>query len=224
VPRHPKPAPAKAGGARPLYPAGGAAGAAEPMGRDVQSEQLRLPVRPLGASGGSARATIDCRGPALGGGYRPGEVLRPGQPRPADGAGGQAGRRPPRAAADRRYLTAGVLADGLVGPTDEGTPQEPAPGLNRGGPLSPLLSNLMLEVLDNELERRGHRFVRGACPRGAQSANPWADDCNIDVQSQIYVQSQRAGALRRAQEGHGQRRAVLDLPSQAEGQHRQERR
>jgi RNA-directed DNA polymerase len=67
----------------------------------------------------------------------------------------------------RGFLTAGVLAEGLVGPTDEGTPQ--------GGPLSPLLSNLMLDVLDRELERRGHRFVR------------YADDCNI------YVRSRRAG-------------------------------
>jgi RNA-directed DNA polymerase len=67
----------------------------------------------------------------------------------------------------RGFLTAGVLADGLVGPTDEGTPQ--------GGPLSPLLSNLMLDELDRELERRGHRFVR------------YADDCNI------YVRSRRAG-------------------------------
>ena len=67
----------------------------------------------------------------------------------------------------RRFLTAGVLIDGLVGPTEEGTPQ--------GGPLSPLLSNLMLDVLDKELEKRGHRFVR------------YADDCNI------YVRSQRAG-------------------------------
>lgn len=67
----------------------------------------------------------------------------------------------------RGFLTAGVLADGLVGPTDEGTPQ--------GGPLSPLLSNLMLDVLDQELTKRGHRFVR------------YADDCNI------YVRSQRAG-------------------------------
>ena len=57
----------------------------------------------------------------------------------------------------RGFLSAGVLADGLVGPTDEGTPQ--------GGPLSPLLSNLMLDVLDRELERRGHRFAR------------YADDC-----------------------------------------------
>jgi RNA-directed DNA polymerase len=67
----------------------------------------------------------------------------------------------------RGFLTAGVLEAGLVGPTDEGTPQ--------GGPLSPLLSNLMLDVLDKELEKRGHRFVR------------YADDCNI------YVRSRRAG-------------------------------
>ena len=56
---------------------------------------------------------------------------------------------------------------GWFGPTTEGTPQ--------GGPLSPLLSNLMLDVLDKELEKRGHRFVR------------YADDCNI------YVRSRRAG-------------------------------
>jgi RNA-directed DNA polymerase len=67
----------------------------------------------------------------------------------------------------RGFLTAGVLEGGLVSPTDEGTPQ--------GGPLSPLLSNLMLDVLDKELEKRGHHFVR------------YADDCNI------YVRSQRAG-------------------------------
>src|ERR1700716_1027567 len=67
----------------------------------------------------------------------------------------------------RGFLTAGALIDGLVSPTEEGTPQ--------GGPLSPLLSNLMLDVLDKELEMRGHNFVR------------YADDCNI------YVRSQRAG-------------------------------
>jgi RNA-directed DNA polymerase len=67
----------------------------------------------------------------------------------------------------RGFLTAGVLDGGLVSPTEEGTPQ--------GGPLSPLLSNLMLDVLDKELEKRGHYFVR------------YADDCNI------YVRSQRAG-------------------------------
>ena len=67
----------------------------------------------------------------------------------------------------RAFLTAGVLADGLVSPTSEGTPQ--------GGPLSPLLSNVVLDALDRELTRRGHRFVR------------YADDCNI------YVRSQRAG-------------------------------
>jgi RNA-directed DNA polymerase len=67
----------------------------------------------------------------------------------------------------RGFLTAGVMEGGLVSPTEEGTPQ--------GGPLSPLLSNLMLDVLDKELEKRGHRFVR------------YADDCNI------YVRSRRAG-------------------------------
>jgi RNA-directed DNA polymerase len=67
----------------------------------------------------------------------------------------------------RGFLTAGAMEGGLVSPTEEGTPQ--------GGPLSPLLSNLMLDVLDKELEKRGHRFVR------------YADDCDI------YVRSQRAG-------------------------------
>ena len=67
----------------------------------------------------------------------------------------------------RAFLEAGVTEDGLVSPVDEGTPQ--------GGPLSPLLSNVVLDELDQELERRGHRFVR------------YADDCNI------YVGSERAG-------------------------------
>ena len=67
----------------------------------------------------------------------------------------------------RGFLAAGAMEGGLVSPTEEGTPQ--------GGPLSPLLSNLMLDVLDKELEKRGHRFVR------------YADDCNI------YVRSQKAG-------------------------------
>jgi RNA-directed DNA polymerase len=67
----------------------------------------------------------------------------------------------------RAFLNAGVMEDGLVRPVDEGTPQ--------GGPLSPLLSNLVLDDLDKELERRGHRFCR------------YADDCNI------YVRSRRAG-------------------------------
>ena len=67
----------------------------------------------------------------------------------------------------RGFLNAGMMDNGLVSPTEEGTPQ--------GGPLSPLLSNIMLDHLDRELERRGHRFVR------------YADDSNI------YVQSKRAG-------------------------------
>ncbi len=67
----------------------------------------------------------------------------------------------------RALLSAGVMEDGLVSPSEEGTPQ--------GGPLSPLLSNLLLDDLDKELERRGLRFVR------------YADDCKI------YVRSRRAG-------------------------------
>src|ERR1700680_4490398 len=67
----------------------------------------------------------------------------------------------------RAWLNAGVLENGLVSATEEGTPQ--------GGPLSPCLSNIVLHALDCELERRGHRFVR------------YADDCNV------YVRSARAG-------------------------------
>jgi RNA-directed DNA polymerase len=67
----------------------------------------------------------------------------------------------------RAFLNAGVMENGLVSPSVEGTPQ--------GGPLSPLLSNLVLDEFDRELERRGHRFVR------------YADDSNI------YVRSERAG-------------------------------
>ncbi len=67
----------------------------------------------------------------------------------------------------RAFLTAGVLENGLVSPVDEGTPQ--------GGPLSPLLSNIVLDEFDRELERRGLRFAR------------YADDSNI------YVRSRRAG-------------------------------
>jgi len=67
----------------------------------------------------------------------------------------------------RRFLQAGMMEGGLVSPRTQGTPQ--------GGPLSPLLSNILLDELDKELERRGHRFVR------------YADDCNV------YVRSRRAG-------------------------------
>jgi RNA-directed DNA polymerase len=67
----------------------------------------------------------------------------------------------------RAFLNAGVMENGLVSPSVEGTPQ--------GGPLSPLLSNVVLDELDRELEGRGHRFVR------------YADDCNI------YVRSEQAG-------------------------------
>ncbi|MGH3994784.1 MAG: reverse transcriptase domain-containing protein, partial [Pseudonocardiaceae bacterium] len=67
----------------------------------------------------------------------------------------------------RRYLEAGVMVNGVVQERSEGTPQ--------GGPLSPLLANVLLDEVDRELERRGHCFVR------------YADDCNV------YVRSRRAG-------------------------------
>jgi RNA-directed DNA polymerase len=67
----------------------------------------------------------------------------------------------------RRYLEAGILSHGVVVERYEGTPQ--------GGPLSPLLANVLLDGVDRELERRGHRFVR------------YADDCNV------YVRSRKAG-------------------------------
>jgi len=67
----------------------------------------------------------------------------------------------------RKYLESGVMLGGMVSSTEEGTPQ--------GGPLSPLLSNVMLHELDKELERRGHKFCR------------YADDCNI------YVKSKKSG-------------------------------
>jgi len=67
----------------------------------------------------------------------------------------------------RRFLSTGVLAGGLVSPRVQGTPQ--------GGPLSPLLSNILLDDLDRELARRGHTFCR------------YADDCNV------YVRTRRAG-------------------------------
>jgi RNA-directed DNA polymerase len=67
----------------------------------------------------------------------------------------------------RRYLQAGLMPGGIEAQRTEGTPQ--------GGPLSPLLSNILLDDLDKELEKRGHAFCR------------YADDCNI------YVASKRAG-------------------------------
>ena len=92
----------------------------------------------------------------------------------------------------RAFLNAGVMEDGLVLPVDEGTPQ--------GGPLSPLLSNIMLDDLDKELTRRGHRFCR------------YADDCNI------YVRSQRAGERVMASVSR-----FLTTEAAAEGQRGEER-
>lgn len=93
----------------------------------------------------------------------------------------------------RRYLQAGILVDGVALTAEEGTPQ--------GGPLSPLLANVLLDDLDKELERRGHRFVR------------YADDCNV------YVRTRRAGE--RVMEG------ITEVPgatAETEGEPGQERR
>jgi len=67
----------------------------------------------------------------------------------------------------RHYLNTGIMAHGVVQMRVEGTPQ--------GGPLSPLLANVLLDEVDRALERKGHKFVR------------YADDCNV------YVKSKRAG-------------------------------
>lgn len=74
------------------------------------------------------------------------------------------------------YLKAGVMVNGVVMETEEGTPQ--------GGPLSPLLSNIVLDELERELEKRGHRFVR------------YADDCNIYVQSRRAAERVKASVTR----------------------------
>lgn len=76
----------------------------------------------------------------------------------------------------RRYLEAGLMRDGLSQPRTEGTPQ--------GGPLSPLLSNILLTDLDRELERRGHSFCR------------YADDCNIYVRSRVAAEHAMAEITR----------------------------
>ena len=75
----------------------------------------------------------------------------------------------------RRYLEAGVMVTGVVVERHEGTPQ--------GGPLSPLLANVLLDVVDKELERRGHRFVR------------YADDCNVYVRSKRAAERVMAGLV-----------------------------
>lgn len=96
----------------------------------------------------------------------------------------------------RRYLTAGMMAGGVVSPRDAGTPQ--------GGPLSPLLSNVLLDDLDKELERRGHRFCR------------YADDSNVYVRSKVAGERVMA-SLTRFLEGQlrlkvNQAKSAVDRP------------
>jgi len=96
----------------------------------------------------------------LRGTYRPGPIRKVEIPKPGGGGMRALGLI-------HRFLQAGMMAGGVVSPRTAGTPQ--------GGPLSPLLSNILLDDLDKELERRGHRFTR------------YADDCNV------YVRSKAAG-------------------------------
>ena len=141
--------------------------------------QLRLPTRTERTRGRMCRTTLRPGRTPLGGGRGPGEVLRPRQPRRADGEGWRSASADRRVLGlIRRYLEAGIMANGVVIERHEGTPQ--------GGPLSPLLANVLLDEVDKELEKRGHRFVR------------YADDCNV------YVRSRRAG-----ERGHGAAAAAL---------------
>jgi RNA-directed DNA polymerase len=138
--------------AGPVRPAGGVAGSAEALGPDVLRTQPRFPT------GRSAQQAVHEAQQYIAEGYRwvvdldlekffdrvnHDRLLAAIAERVAD-------KRMLKLI--RAFLQAGVMEDGLVSPVDEGTPQ--------GGPLSPLLSNLVLDELDRELERRGHRFVR----------------------------------------------------------------
>jgi RNA-directed DNA polymerase len=136
--------------------AGDSAAASAAVGPDIQGAQLWLPAEPLRSPSGGAGASLH-----LGSSWiidlakffdrvNHHRLMAAVAARVTD-------RRLLRLI--RGYLTAGVLDNGLFEDSREGTPQ--------GGPLSPLLSSLVLDELDRELERRGHRFVR------------YADDCNI---------------------------------------------
>src|ERR1019366_7100865 len=151
-----------------IYPAGGDAGSAEAVGPDVFRLQLRVPAGTIGSASGGPGAAVYI---AEGYDWCVDLDLEKFFDRVNhDKLMGQIAKR----VEDKRllkliraFLNAGVMENGLVSPSVEGTPQ--------GGPLSPLLSNLVLDEFDRELERRGHRFVR------------YADDSNI------YVRSERAG-------------------------------
>ena len=154
-------------GARPTDPASGVTGSAEALGPDVLQTQLWL------SSGRSAHQAVEQAQAYIAEGYQ--WVVDIDLEKFFDRVNHDLlMARVAKRVADKRllkliraFLTAGVMEDGLVCPADEGTPQD--------GPLSPLLSNLVLDDLDRELERRGHHFCR------------YADDCNI------YVRSRRAG-------------------------------
>ena len=141
--------------------------AASDLRADFLRRKLRLSTGQECASSVMSSAPVRGARQALGSGHRSGAVLRRVN---HDLLMSQLAKKIDDARVltlNRRYLEAGMMADGLVQPRTEGTPQ--------GGPLSPLLSNILLTELDRELERRGHTFCR------------YADDCNV------YVASARAG-------------------------------
>ena len=154
-------------GAGSFRSASGDAGSATAVGSDVFQSQLWLSTATVSSAGGGTGATEHLGRVQVG---RDLDLEKFFDRVNHDKLMGQIAKR----VEDKRllrviraFLSAGVMENGLVSPSVEGTPQ--------GGPLSPLLSNLVLDELDRELERRGHRFVR------------YADDGNI------YVRSERAG-------------------------------
>jgi hypothetical protein len=131
------------------------------VGPHVQRMQFRLSAGSLGSPGGGAGARLCPRKLSVRCRYQLGETFdRVNHDRLIAAVVARVSDRQVLLLI-RGYLTTGVLDGGLLTESREGTPQ--------GGPLSPLLSNLVLNELHRELERRGHRFVR------------YADDCNIYV-------------------------------------------
>ena len=155
-------------GARPIHPAGPVAGPAAEIRPDLLGAQLRLPTWTPRARRGRARRSGTSRKAAAGWWTwiwskffdRVNHDVLMGRLAKRIGDRRVLGLI-------RRYLEAGIMANGVVMERHEGTPQ--------GGPLSPLLANVLLDEVDKELEKRGHAFVR------------YADDCNV------YVRSRRAG-------------------------------